>query len=347
MLSHFDAWPRWAAVLALLATLALTVLGAVGPSSPPPRSAGIDSTKRDLALYGAVFDRVASGEDFYAATSTEQRNRGFPLRPFVTVRPPYLTWLGVAVGGRRTMAQLLDALVTLSAVVMAIRLLLTMNGRTLQLTTPLAALSFLTVRHVPVFWFEVWVSALILLSLACWSRRTWPIACLLGLAAALLRELVAPYLVVMLVLALYERRRAEALAWLGALAVFSASLWIHAARVKEVITMADKASPGWLGSGGWPFILRIVHENSALIIAPPWLVAIVVPLALLGWFSWNHPLAHRVTLYLGGFIVAFLVVGRPNTAYWGMLLTSLLLVGLPLAPNALRTAFNRARGTAQ
>ena len=347
MLSQFASWPRWAAIGMLLGTFALITYGVTAPPFPMPTLvSGSDSTRSDLALYGAVLNRVTAGEDYYQAAASEQRARGYPLRPFVTVRPPVFTQLAVAAGGRRPMARLLDGLVVLATIAMVLRLLTTIRTRALTVAASLCALTFLTVRHVPIFWYETWCAALVLLSLACWSERTWAVSLLFGLLAALMRELAAPYLCVMLAIALYERRRNEAIGWCIALGVFAASLTLHASRVHAISTLADKASPGWLRAGGWPFILRIVHESSAMIITPIWLVAMVVPLALLGWAGWKHPIAHRATLYLCGFIAAFMVVGRQNTAYWGMLLTSLLFVGLAFAPSALVTLARRARAPA-
>jgi hypothetical protein len=290
-----------------------------------------------------VLNRVQAGEDFYHATATEQRLRGYPLRPFVTVRPPWFTRLLASVGGRAPATRLFRLLVTGAAILMALRLLITIESRPLGVGAALGALTFLFVQSVPIFWYEAWSAALVLLALACWSERTWVLSVLIGLTAALMRELVAPFLCVMFVMAVWERRRAEAIGWGVAIGVFAAALAAHASRVHAVSTLADKASPGWVRSGGWPFILRIVHESSALIITPLWVVAVIVPLALLGWASWAHPLARRASLYLGGFIAAFMVVGRQNTAYWGMLLTSLLLIGVAFAPGALVALIRRVR----
>ena len=344
MTKRFSALQRWSALAVLSIALSFITYGATAAPFPaPPIPTSADSAKIDAALYGAVLDRVSAGEDYYAAAASEQRTRGYPLHPFVTVRPPYFTWMIVGIGGRNAAATTLRMLVTASAVLMAFRLFMTMKGRALKLAAPIAALSFLTVRNVPIFWFEVWVSALVLLSLACWSSKTWVLSAVCGLAAALLRELFAPYLLVMLFVAIIEKRRAEIVGWSAALILFAASLTVHAARVHAVTSVGDKQSPGWLRGGGWPYVVRVVHESSALILLPLWVVNILVPLAVLGLVSWKHPIADRASLYLIGFITAFMVIGRQNNAYWGMLLTSLLLIGLAFAPGAIATLVQRAR----
>lgn len=347
MESNFARFPRWAALFLLVALAALIAYGVAAPPFPlPPVATGADSSKSDVALYRAVLRRAEGGEDFYQATAVEQRTRGYPLRPFVTVRPPWFTHFVVAVGGVTTAKLVFQALVVSAGVLFALRLIVLVPSRAIALAAALGALTFLFVASVPIFYFEAWSAALVLLSLACWSRRTWGLSLALGLIAALLRELVAPFLLVMLAMALWERRRAEATAWLAAIGVFASALWVHAAKVHAVTTLADKASPGWVGSGGWSYIIRMVHEHSALVILPLWIAAVVLPLTLLGWASWRHPLAHRATLYLGGFIATFLLIGRRNTAYWGMLLTSLLLIGVAFAPSAILTLSRRVRRVA-
>ncbi len=50
----------------------------------------------------------------------------------------------------------------------------------------------------------------------------------------------------------------------------------------------------------------------------------------------------RAALVLGGYIVSFLFVGRPNTSYWGLLYAPLLAIGLALSPLSLRDLIARA-----
>jgi hypothetical protein len=67
--------------------------------------------------------------------------------------------------------------------------------------------------------------------------------------------------------------------------------------------------------------------------------AIVAPLALLGWASLPGGYGLRVASLLGLWMIAFLVVGRPDNNYWGFLMAPFLLLGLALAPGALRDLF--------
>src|SRR5258708_5571398 len=83
-LSRRSAWT----VLGLLAALILFGLWSVAqtarlPPSPPSRAG-------DLALHRGVVQRVRAGEAYETAAVAEHRARGYPVRPFLAVRPPWL-----------------------------------------------------------------------------------------------------------------------------------------------------------------------------------------------------------------------------------------------------------------
>lgn len=106
--------PRWGA-LALLALLAATMAWAAVAVAPVDQAeserveASDNSSEGDLALYSRISERVAAGEDYYAAAMDEQRSRNYPTAPFVTVRLPTLAWLHrtIGVGGVRIVDMLL------------------------------------------------------------------------------------------------------------------------------------------------------------------------------------------------------------------------------------------------
>lgn len=342
--NRFATWPRVAAIGMLVTVAVLMLVGLwATPVTVPLAPTGADTTKRDFALYDAIVVRTTNGEGYYDAAVAEQRQRGFPLRPFVTVRPPALTWLIVAVGGKNVAQRVLQALGLVGIVLMIIRLGMALQSKRLWVVAALCTATYLVSLVLPVFWHEAWAAGLILVSVATASNRLWGVSVVAGLAAAIIRETSAPFLLVMLVMACRDHRPREVIAWLVALAIVATSVATHAASVHALTTLADRSSPGWASGLGWPFILRIMHTSTILIIWPLWIGAILIPLALLGWTSWRHPIAERATLYLGGMIAAFMFVGRANTAYWGMLLSSLLPIGLAFAPGALLTLWQRAR----
>lgn len=97
--SRFVSWHRLPAVALLFATCALIVYGLFAGIDIVDRTADLDSDRTDAALYVAVAARVADGENYYRAAATEHRERGYPLRPFVTVREPALAYVTAVVGG--------------------------------------------------------------------------------------------------------------------------------------------------------------------------------------------------------------------------------------------------------
>jgi hypothetical protein len=92
----------------------------------------------------------------------------------------------------------------------------------------------------------------------------------------------------MMILAYIEGQRREALIWFAEILCFGGELLIHWSIVSRLITNNDKVlEGGWIVFGGWPFVLSTVQMHPFLLIFPPWVVAIILPLALLGLAGWR------------------------------------------------------------
>jgi hypothetical protein len=189
------------------------------------------------------------------------------------------------------------------------------------------------------FWHESWAVLLIILSLALRSEKMWIPSVILAVLAVLLRELALPYLAVMTLFAWRERCRTEAIAWAAASIASVVAMIGHASILSLYVTSTDPVSPGWSGAGGWPFVLGMMQLCSTFLFLPLWAIAVLVPLALLGWASLRNGMAERISLLLLGYVVAFMLLGRPDNFYWGLLIAPLLPVGLAFAPGALRDLF--------
>jgi len=324
--------------IVMLALLAAICTGLF--ERPPVAAAGRASAKPpDVGLYLRIINDVHAGRDYYDAAFQAQRAEGYPVRPFVAVRLPTAAIAMAALpdAPARVLSLQILAIVTLLAWVVRLR---DLWGRPKLLG---AAVLVLASGILPSFaasaylFHECWAGLLIALSLAVRGSRLWPLAVTLGLAACAVRELAAPYLLAMAAMAMKDGRRVEAVGWLAAIAAFACGLWLHAAAVSPRLRAGDQASPGWLALGGWPFLLSSLRWNIPLGAARAWLLAILAPVALLGLADRRDPLGERLALTVWGYCVAFLFVGRPDNAYWGLLIA-------PIWPLGFLTAWQAVRG---
>lgn len=328
----------------LLALLVLLVVASLIDFSARPASRQNAPRHTDVALYAAIVEGVRSGGDYYTIAADAQRRNNYPVRPFVTVRLPTLALLEGHLPSR-AMQILLGALCAAAFVAWAVRLRLAF-ARTPPFLISLAFLAggMLAFAQPELFLFhEIWAGLLIALSLALWRPGRWATAALLALAAALIRETALLYAIVMGVLALRDGRRREIMAWLGVGAVFAILLAAHAHTVAQVVGPGDPTSPGWTGLLGFGFFAKAVSMSTALALAPLWLAAPLVALALFGWASWRDPVALRAATTFAAYALLLGLFGRPDTFYWGLLAAPTILAGLAFLPDGLRDVLSAAR----
>lgn len=333
--SRFTGLNRSAALVLILATLGFIVLGLVtGAASTDGTAPHPDAT--DVALYERITDRVLAGEDYYAAATAEQRASNYPVRPFVTVRPPALATFTDLVGGPSTAHVFLIGIAIAACGTVMVRLSHIAPGRIAWgLATAITAAALIIVLDPPTAAVhELWAAPLIVLAVFLRTPDRWILAVLCGFLAAIVRELAIPVLIAMAAAAAYQHQRREMTAWMGATVIALAFLAVHALRVHAVTEATDPGSQGWVRLGGWGFSLETVQESSALLLAPSWVTAVVVPLALVGWLGRRSSTATRIMLIVSGYFAMFAVVGRPENAYWGLLVVSLVLPGITFAPRA-------------
>jgi hypothetical protein len=341
-MTRFATASRAAAAAVLIAFAVLVAIGLpVAPRLTPLRPI---VTSPDLRFYASVVSDVRSGRDYEEAAVARQRAAHFPLRPFFTVRPPALAVAQARFPGRRatdlTLAAL--ALVVIAIWVWRLRGLHLGAAWLVGVALTMAASLGMEMGGAGVSYLhEAWAGLLMALSLALRSERRFGLAVAFGLLAALIRELAIPYLVVMAVFALIERRRGEAFAFGLALVAVLIALKLHAADVISLTSSRDLASPGWVAFGGWGFVLQTTRWSLLVI---PWVGAAIAPLALLGAAGWRDATGLRLFGLLAGYAAGFLVLGRPENVYWGLMTTPLIGVGLCMAPDALADLVLRVRG---
>ena len=320
------------AALALLLLLSLTALAVPDPTGPAPTGG-----MTDLQLYSGIIETMRNGGSYYATAAEALRLGHYPLRPFVTFRLPTLAVVEAWLPAPVTVAMLY-----LLAAGVVVAWYIRLHA---ALRRPLAVWSaiLLLAGGCIACWqaalapfHEVWAGLLIALSLARHRPARWIESVGWGLAAVLIRETAALYLLVMAALAWRDGARRETFGWVVALAVFAVVLVAHAHAVGQVVTAADPASPGWAGLLGPGFAVRSWQAATALSLLPLLLAAPLVALALAGWTAWAEPVATRVAATLFAYAALLATAGRSDTFYWGLLGAPLLLLGLAFLPDGLR-----------
>lgn len=345
-----DVQPRGGRIgaIALALVLLATLLAYATPA--PPAAGGApanrDDDRADVVLYETIVANVRAGRDYYLAAAEAQRAGHYPLKPFVTMRLPTLARVQAALPPRAA-PMLLDLLCACVVIAWAARL------RSAFSRTPprLVALALLAgglmvfVQADLAAFHELWAGLFVALSLGLWRPDRWLPSVAFGLAAVLIRETAAPYLIVMAGFALAERRRGEALGWAIALAILAAALALHAHAVAQVVRPLDPASPGWSAQLGFGLFVRAVVALTALNLAPLWLAAPLVGLALFGWLAWRDRLGARVFALIAVYALVLGLFARPDTFYWAMLIAPLSLVGLAFALDGVRDLLSAASDT--
>ena len=334
-------------VLAALAALLLLSLTALAVPGPPAldASTGVGSdVQTDLMLYEKIVGGVKGGDNYYHVAADALRAGQYPLRPFLTFRLPALATVLAALPGWLPPRYLLFALVFLVAAVWFARL-----RPIVASPVPAIASALLLVGSMLAFlqgdlaaFHEIWAGLLIALSLALRRPGRWIEAVAVALAAMLIRETAALYVIVMGVTAWIEGERREARGWAAALALFAAALGLHAWAVAGVTGPLDPASPGWAGLLGFGFFVKAIGLATALQLLPVWAAALLAGLALFGWASWRDPLGLRMTLTLLAYAAAIGIFARLDTFYWALIVAPVFLLGLLFVPGALRDLFVQA-----
>lgn len=360
---RYAGWPRGRAILLLLGLIALTVAAALVPIDAGKSTiktqgfvenvAGKKTADRprddDLALYDRAIARIRKGENYYDFIAEEHRKARYPLRPGVAVRLPTLAYIDAALGG--TGQAIAAALLALATLAVWWRKLAWEPGgldrRPLAMAMLLIGVSLGLNRYFFVL-HELWAGMLLALSFglhrAGRNGRGGRYAASLAVAALALaiREHSLPFVLLMAAMAFWRRDNREGLAWSALALAFLALLAWHLHIVSGLLRPSDPTGPSWLelrGLSGW---LSNVVLSGNLRLLPHWIAGPAVILAIFGWSGWKSPAGlFGMLLYLG-YGLAFMIAGRGDNYYWGMIVTPALLIGLAFAPKALASLANAA-----
>ena len=280
----------------------------------------------DVALYRAITSRVAQGQSYYVAAGSELHRRGYATTPAMNWRLPTLAYIQSTLPSGYWSVGILAALTVATASLWSWSLrergvLAQTIVATCLLMTGLASLSEpATVFH------ELWAGVLIAFSLAAAASRFTSLALAAGAVALSIRELSLIYVLLMAAWSLWERRSREAVSWALIAACWVVIYAVHWARA-SAHTPADALTNAWVTFGGWCFVLATGRANLGLMLMPATAVAVALPALLLGLWRWG-PGGHRVAITVSAFVGFFLVAGRPDNWYWGLMIAQLLPLGV-------------------
>jgi hypothetical protein len=346
-----------AARIVLILTVVLVAYGLVCGSKSIFSGNNVRTDGPDIKLYKGIVERIHNGDSYYYAAGDELRSRGYPTRPFLTWRMPFLAWvLGFMPSpllGKWTLIAL-----ALAALYLWVKILQKEGGAWFAISGALlfyAPLLFCFSDN-GFYVHELWAGVCIALSLATYTGGRKLLSVASGIAALMIRELALPYVLIMLFAAIKTRQRGETAFWSLGLFAFGVFLVFHCFVVSDLIRDTDLASRGWLQFGGWRFVMNATRANAFLVSAPWWIPAILLPLILLGLLGWRTKGGTLVALTTLTYMAAYLIVGRFDNILWGLLYAPLLPLGLVHAPRSLtdlvkaaivtkkKSSFNRGYG---
>ncbi|WP_313405133.1 hypothetical protein [Aeromicrobium sp.] len=338
------------AARSLLVVVAILILWAlVIGSRVTNQSDQGDPQTTDLRLYQSIAARVEGGEPYYRAAVAEQLAQGYPVDPSVTVRLPTTTLVNTVMGERGAQLLML-ALGVVAAWCALVRFEHAARSRAEWAGAMLLLVGAIAVPLAPggTLFSESWASLLLLLAALVGPRRHPWVTLGLVVAAVLFREMALIFIGPTVIMLWVGGHRRAALAWLGfAMAFVGGYFLVHEGLVQEAVALSQadsvRESEGWVRFGGWPLVVDYVRRITLLNLLPYWVAAVLVPMAALGLVLRRSPTTTAMAVGASGFMVAFMVIGRTNTAYWGLLYAPLVLAGLAFAPRALVTLADSVR----
>jgi hypothetical protein len=329
----------------IIIILMASILYGVAVCRPLPITSGGIPKPADLQCYQNIIERIQAGESYYFAAGKELRTFGYTTASVFNWRLPTLAWFLGKLPSLKTGQ-------TIAIILAIITLLLWMmvfhrnNYTVWQVFFGGLILSGPVIYSIlpgPFLAHEFWAGTLIALSLAAHSLGWRYSAVAAGVLALLLRELSLPFVFIMMMFAYIEGQRREALLWFAGIIAFGAAMLLHWSIVTPLITGNDKVlQGGWIVFGGWPFVLNTAQMHPFLILAPPWVIAIILPISLLGLLGWRDAAGIRVASTVGIYVLAFMIVGRSFNIYWGLMYAFLMPLGLLHFPEILKIIGTRS-----
>ncbi|GJL55726.1 MAG: hypothetical protein NPIRA02_28580 [Nitrospirales bacterium] len=331
--------------LVLLIMLLFVIYGLASMNQAFPERAPEVTDGEDVRMYRSVIERTHNGEGYYEVVGDELGTRGYPTQPFLNWRLPTMSvimgFFPSPVWGQWVLVVL--GLVTLVWWFQVIDYE-SGFGYAMICSVLLCGHLLICLNEQGYFYHELWAGMLIAFSLAAHARQYIVVSLVAGVLATFIRELAFLYLLIMFAVAWNEKRNGEVLGWLGGITIFSVALVYHASIVSGLVSSSHVTNESWIQFGGWSFVLSTGYWNAYLMASPKWVLAVILPLALVGLAGWRGP-GVRSALVLAGYFSVFLIAGRANNTYWGLMYASLVPLGvtyaIPAVVDLVRTCMER------
>ena len=279
-----------AAILLLLLVMALL---------PAPDS--LPDLGRQVGFHGAIAERMRhGGEDYYSAAAAALRGSDLPLRPFTAFPLPITATVAATMPAWLALL-LLCGLGVCVAAAWARCFAPSRMARDACFIVALGALVGIARADLAVL-PQLWAGVFIALSLALHGGRRRIESIAIGLAAAMIHEQAALYLVVMAVMAWRDGARREMLAWIVTLGPVMMVVALHASAAAGGMGPLDTA-PEWWGAGLAGAFAALASATGASMLPLEFATPLLV-IGIIGWSAWLHPVAARA----GATAIAYLVL---------------------------------------
>jgi hypothetical protein len=326
----------------VVAAVGLAIWGIVASLSMGRWKIGMQGTA-DLEFYLELVEKIQNGQGYYDALASRLAKPNSQALSIFQWRQPTLATL---IGKSRVLEpwHLLLLASALAAVICTARTFLPKDRPIVFVVGTIllmgGAFSWSIYEPDAFLATEPWCEVLILFSLCAYARGWWKLGVLAAVAALALRELVLPYCLAMASIALWKRNRWELVAWAACLTVYAGFFWWHASEVAMRQAGTSTTIASWLHAPHLDFVLSSCAMNVFLRPLPPALLAIYLPIALIGLAGWPGETGRRLLLAASIYAIAFTFCRAAD--YWGYMYTAMLLLGALRSPPALRDLWRAA-----
>jgi hypothetical protein len=327
-----------------------------------PAGSAASTTAPDLALYREMIISVRGGANYYDAAREALPRYGFPIASPLNWRLPTYAWLLSRLPNKCWIQAVLLVLAVgglwLAFIAESRRSSVGQAGLTTFLLFSVIRWTFDGEAYLAQ---EVWAAVLLVISLSahalavgCISEAQCTVrsggwrclAIVAGLLALFFRELALPFCGIACLLAGWNRRWLEAIAWAAGIAAFYVFFAWHIGQVHAQLVGTEVAAAAglsqWLRFGGLDFVLLTTRMNSLLFAAPACLLWLYLLASLLGLSQRRDESSQLASLATLAYLLAFAFVGRPENFYWGLMTAPLLPWGIAHAPRAIGDLWNAA-----